>query len=213
MGQSWYDRHCLSPGIDKLCGGPEVMKLRAEVVPLAEGTVLELGLGSGLNLAFYDPQKVTKVLGVDPGVALTDLAQARMAAAPVPVELLSISGEALPQADHSIDTVLTTFTLCTIPNVYAALREARRVLKPDGKLVFLEHGLAPEPTVARWQRRLNPLWGALAGGCQLIRNPKALLEEAGWHIEEAHHEVGYGMPGPRVLTYLYRGTARPRGRA
>ena len=110
MGQSWYDRYCLSPGIDKLCGGPEVMKLRAEVVPLAEGTVLELGLGSGLNLAFYDPQRVTKVLGVDPGVALTDLAQARMAAAPVPVELLSISGEALPQADHSIDTVLTTFT-------------------------------------------------------------------------------------------------------
>jgi ubiquinone/menaquinone biosynthesis C-methylase UbiE len=189
------------------------MKLRAEVVPLAEGTVLELGLGSGLNLAFYDPQRVTKVLGVDPGVALTDLAAARMAAAPVPVELLSISGEALPQADLSIDTVLTTFTLCTIPNVYAALREARRVLKPGGKLVFLEHGLAPEPAVARWQRRLNPLWGALAGGCQLIRDPRALLEDAGWHIEEAHHEVGYGMPGPRVLTYLYRGVARPLGRA
>ena len=91
-------------------------------------------------------------------------------------------------------TVLTTFTLCTIPNVYAALREARRVLKPDGKLVFLEHGLAPEPAVARWQRRLNPLWAALAGGCQLIRDPKVLLENAGWHIEEAHQAVAMACP-------------------
>lgn len=213
MCQSWYDRYCLSPGIDKLCGGPEVMKLRAEVVPLAEGTVLELGLGSGLNLAYYDSQRVTKVLGVDPGVALTDLAEARIAAAPVPVELLSLSGEALPHADHSIDTVLTTFTLCTIPNVYAALREARRVLRPGGKLVFLEHGLAPELPVARWQRWLNPLWGALAGGCQLIRDPLALLKDAGWHLEAAHQQAGYGMPGPKVLTYLYQGIARPRGRA
>lgn len=213
MCRAWYDRHCLSAAIDKLCGGPEVMKLRAEVVPLAEGTVLELGLGSGLNLAFYEPQRVRKVLGVDPGVALTDRAQARIAEAPVPVELLSISGEALPQANQSVDTVVTTFTLCTIPNVYAALREARRVLKPGGKWVFLEHGLAPEPAIARWQRRLNPLWSALAGGCQLSRDPKALLHDAGWRIEEADHTVGYGMPGPRVLTYLYRGTARPLGQA
>lgn len=213
MCRAWYDRHCLSAAIDKLCGGPEVMKLRAEVVPLAEGTVLELGLGSGLNLAFYEPQRVRKVLGVDPGVALTDRAQARIAEAPVPVELLSISGEALPQANQSVDTVLTTFTLCTIANVYAALREARRVLKPGGKWVFLEHGLAPEPAIARWQRRLNPLWSALAGGCQLSRDPRALLHDAGWRIEEADHTVGYGMPGPRVLTYLYRGTARPLGLA
>ena len=209
MGQSWYERHCLSPGIDKLCGGPEVMKLRSEVVPRAEGIVLELGLGSGLNLAFYDPARVKRVLGVDPGVALTDLAKTRMAEAPVPVELLSISGEALPQADQSVDTVLTTFTLCTIPNVYAALREARRVLKPTGKLVFLEHGLAPEADIARWQRWLNPLWGALAGGCQLLRDPLQLLTDAGWTLDAEAGVVGYRMPGPKILTYLYEGVARP----
>ena len=126
---------------------PEVMKLRAEVVPLAEGTVLELGLGSGLNLAFYEPQRVRKVLGVSPRVApLTDQAQARIAEAPVPVELLSISGEALPQANQSVDTVLTTFTLCTIANVYAALREARRVLQsPAVSGFFLSMDWRPEP--------------------------------------------------------------------
>ena len=148
-----YDRWLLSPAIDRLCGSPEVMALREEVVPEAEGEVLELGMGSGLNLALYDPERVRRVVGVDPGEHITRLARQRMAAAPVPVELLGLSGEAIPADDHAFDTVVVTFTLCTIPDVYRALGEIRRLLRPGGRLLFAEHGLAPDPDVRRWQRR------------------------------------------------------------
>ncbi|MDZ7825905.1 MAG: class I SAM-dependent methyltransferase [Gammaproteobacteria bacterium] len=145
---SLYDRYILSPMIDRMCGTREVMDLRAEVVPEAEGQVLELGLGSGLNLGLYDPEKVRRVTGVDPGENITALARERIAAVPFEVEMLGLSGESVPADDHSFDSVVVTFTFCTIPDVHRALGEVRRLLKPGGRLLFAEHGLSPDPAIA-----------------------------------------------------------------
>lgn len=201
-----YDRYLLSPAIDRMCGSPEVMTVREEVVPQAEGDVLELGMGSGLNLRLYDPGRVRRVVGVDPGEHITALARRRMETAPVPVELLQLSGESIPADDHGFDTVLVTFTFCTIPDVYRALGEVRRLLKPGGRLLFAEHGLAPDPAVQRWQRRVNPLWRALAGGCHLTRDTVRLLEDGGFRMLPGLR-ADHAMAGPRIATWVSRGAA------
>lgn len=205
---SLYDRFLLSPMIDRMCGSPEVMEVRREIVPLAHGDVLELGLGSGLNLGLYDPARVRRITGVDPGVHITALAEARMRESPFEVELLTLSGEEVPAVDARFDSAVVTFTLCTIPNVYRALDEVRRLLKPGGRLYFVEHGLAPDPSVQRWQHRIEPLWKCLAGGCHLTRDPERLLEDAGFRIEGLR--AGHAMPGPRIATWVTRGVAVAR---
>lgn len=201
-----YDRYLLSPAIDRMCGSPEVMSLRAEIVPEAEGVVLELGMGSGLNLSLYDPSRVRRVVGVDPGEHITALARQRMEEAPVPVSLLRLSGESVPADDHGFDTVVVTFTFCTIPDVYSALGEVRRLLKPGGRLLFAEHGLAPDPDVQRWQRRVNPLWRTLAGGCHLTRDTVRLLEDGGFRMLSGLR-ADHAMAGPRIATWVSRGAA------
>jgi len=179
---------------------------RQRVVGAAEGRVLEIGVGSGLNFAFYGAA-VTSVIGLEPSPALLRMARARASSAQVPITLLDASAEAIPLDGDSIDTVVTTWTLCTIPNAPLALAEIRRVLRPGGALRFVEHGRAPEPGVARWQDRLDPLWRRIAGGCHLNRKMDDLILGNGFRIEALEHAR---LPGPRTHTFLYEGSARPR---
>jgi ubiquinone/menaquinone biosynthesis C-methylase UbiE len=179
---------------------------RNRVVPAAEGRVLEIGVGSGLNLPFYT-RKADHVIGLDPSPRL--LSMARQAARPSigAVEFVEGSAEAIPLEDRSVDTVVTTWTLCSIPNAPGALREMRRVLKPGGRILFVEHGRAPDASVRWWQDHLNPAWKRLGGGCHLNRAIGTLIEGAGFQFERI--ETGY-MRGPRPTSFMYEGSARPR---
>ncbi|MBI5262758.1 MAG: class I SAM-dependent methyltransferase [Bradyrhizobium sp.] len=183
----------------------QLTPFRQHVAGSAEGRVLEIGVGSGLNFPFYG-RGVSSVIGLEPSPSLLHRARSRASSAPVPVSLLDASAEAIPLDDHSVDTVVTTWTLCTIPDSAHALAEVRRVLKPSGRLLFVEHGRAPEPSVARWQDRLDPLWSRLAGGCHLNRKMDDLVTGAGFRIEQLQHAR---LPGPRTHTFLYEGSARP----
>jgi len=176
---------------------------RQRVISLARGRVLEIGIGSGLNLPYYTAH-TTEILGLDPHPKL--LAMASQMVSSVPAKIVGGSADSIPVGDATVDTVVTTWTLCTIPDVMAALREMRRVLKPDGQLLFVEHGLAPDEGVRRWQHRLTPLWKGIAGGCHLDRPIESLIRGAGFDI--AHMETGY-MPGPKPMTFMYEGLARP----
>jgi ubiquinone/menaquinone biosynthesis C-methylase UbiE len=165
--------------------------------------VLEIGMGTGRNLPFYDRSRITQLVGVDPALQMHSLAQRRSDQAGLDVELVGLTAERLPLPDESFDTVVCTYTLCSIPNPVAALREVWRVLKPGGQFLFCEHGRAPDASVARWQRRIQPLWTPMMGGCHLDRDVPALLREAGL---QAVLDQGY-LPGPKVLTYHYWGRA------
>jgi ubiquinone/menaquinone biosynthesis C-methylase UbiE len=178
---------------------------RQRVISAAEGRILEVGVGSGLNLPFYS-EKADHVFALDPSPRLLDRARKEAGRARCPVDLLEGSAEAIPLQDHSVDTVVTTWTLCTIPAVSAALGEMRRVLKPAGRLLFVEHGLAPEDSVRRWQDRLTPLWKRIGGGCHLNRSITGLIEAADFRIDRL--ETGY-MKGPKPMTFMYEGRARP----
>ncbi|KFJ90138.1 phospholipid methyltransferase [Pseudomonas sp. 1-7] len=199
-----YDRHILPHLIDFACGMGAVMKARSQLVPQARGRVLEIGIGSGLNLSFYDPQRVEVVVGVDPSAAMQRLARERAARCQVPVEMIALELGQIQAEDASFDDIVCTFTLCTIPDALAALKEMRRVLKAGGRLLFCEHGLAPDLPVVRWQKRLTPLWKPLAGGCHLDRDIPALIGAGGFHIREL--STGY-LKGPRPMTHVYRGWA------
>jgi ubiquinone/menaquinone biosynthesis C-methylase UbiE len=168
------------------------------------GTVLEVGFGTGLNLPHY-PRTVTKVVGVDPSHRSAQLARKRMAEAPFPVEMVGLSAERLPVPDSTFDAVVSTFTLCTIPDVVTALAEMRRALRPGGLFHFVEHGRAHDPNVERWQKRLNGLQQTMFGGCHLNRNISALIEQAGFRIERL--ENAYLKGAPKFGAFLYRGVA------
>lgn len=200
-----YRRYVLPALIDVAMRSKVVRVERARYVPAARGEVLEIGVGSGLNIPIYGPQ-VRKLHALDPSPELLRMARRRARGAAFPVELLSASAEAIPLSGASVDTVVATWTLCTIPDPVRALREMRRVLRPGGRLVVIEHGRAPEPGVARWQDRLTPLWRRIAGGCHLNRAIDQLLEQGGF--EAAGLECGYVM-GPRLIAYFYRGAVRP----
>ena len=203
----FYARVVLPRLIDAACAAKPIRKQREKVVPLALGRVLEIGIGTGLNLPFYDAAKVDRVIGLDPAEAMLGHARKRSASLPFPVEYLALEGEHIPLDPESIDTVLVTYALCTIAEPIAALEGMRRVLKPGGKLIFCEHGMAPDASVCRWQSRLNPLWRRIAGGCHLDRDIPALIASAGFRIEEI--ESMY-LPGtPRFAGFNYWGTAAP----
>jgi len=204
VSASWYERHLLPYLIDFACGMKPVRRQREKVVPLARGRVLEIGIGTGLNLAYYDKARIERVVGLDPALEMHRLARRRMRRAGLEVELVGLSAERIPFDDAQFDTVVLTYTLCSIPDPLAALKEMRRMLKPGGRLVFSEHGAAPEASVRRWQARLNPLWSKLAGGCRLDRDVPALLAATGFRSSDL--EAAY-LPGPRPLTYNYWGTA------
>lgn len=201
---SFYDRHILPHLIDCACGLGQVMKARSQIVPRAQGRVLEIGIGSGLNLSFYDPARVTHVFGVDPAAEMQKKARERAQRTGIPVDMVPLVIEQIGAGTASFDTVVCTFTLCTIPDPVSALKEMRRVLKPGGALLFCEHGRAPDAAVRRWQDRLTPLWRPLAGGCHLNRDIPALLIAGGFHIEELQERY---LPGPRPMTYVYSGVA------
>ena len=204
---SLYGKFVLPRLIDLAMRNPEAARLRAEWLPHAHGDVLEIGIGSGLNLAFYSTQ-VRRVYGVDPSAGLLERARKRARGANVEVEFLPQSAEApLPLADASIDTAISTWTLCSVPDVAMALQQIRRVLKPGGRLVFLEHGRAPDPAIARWQNRITPAWKRIAGGCRLNRPIDALIETAGFRIGELKT---FYLRGPRLMTYTYQGLAQAR---
>jgi ubiquinone/menaquinone biosynthesis C-methylase UbiE len=179
-----------------------VREQREKVVPRAAGTVLEIGIGSGLNMAHYDKAKVTKIIGLDPSLQMQAKAKKRIADAGLEVELIGLSAEKIPLEDESVDTVLVTYTLCTIPEPVSALREMNRVLKPDGKLVFSEHGRAPDENVRRWQDRLTPYWKKLSGGCHLNRDILNLLSDGGFSSDDLQSMY---LEGPRPMTFNYWG--------
>lgn len=182
------------------------MAYRRRLIPAAEGHVLEIGVGPGFNLPLYGAA-VTRVIALEPSPKLLSMAGRITRGLPRTIELLEGSAESIPIERDSIDTVVTTWTLCTIPDVARALEEMRRVLKPSGRLLFVEHGLSTDASVRRWQHRLTPMWKRLAGGCHLNRPIEVLLEEAGFRIERL--ETGY-MTGPKPLTFMYEGSARTR---
>ncbi len=176
------------------CAGPSIMKQRAKVVPLAAGRVLELGIGGGLNLSFYDPVKVSEVVGVDPSPELRARAEQAVRAEGLAVSVQAGAAESLPFEDASFDCVVCTFTLCSVASPSAAAAEARRVLKPGGRLLYCEHGLAPDADVVKWQRRLEPMWRPFAGGCHLTRPITAPIEAAGFSLGERNSMYLPGAP-------------------
>jgi ubiquinone/menaquinone biosynthesis C-methylase UbiE len=192
--------------LDFAMSQPPIMCQREKVVPRARGRVLEVGLGSGLNLGFYDAEKVDVVLGLEPSAELKERAAPRAAKADVPLEMVGLIGEDIPLESESVDTVMITYTLCTIPGVDAALAEMRRVLRPQGELIFCEHGKAPDANVARWQARVEPIWKRLAGGCHLTRDIPELLRGAGFEVRDLEQLY---LPGPRIATFNTWGTAVP----
>ncbi len=203
---SFYQQHVVPCLVHLAMRQKQHEPYRQRVVGAAEGRVLEIGVGSGLNFPFYGAT-VTSVIGLEPSSALLRMARPRESSAKVPITLLDASAEAIPLDSDSIDTVVTTWTLCTIPNAPLALAEIRRVLRPGGALRFVEHGRAPEPGVARWQDRLDPLWRRVAGGCHLNRKIDALILGNGFRIDALQNAR---LPGPRTHTFLYEGSARPR---
>lgn len=207
---SLYSRHLL-PRLMNLSMGMQILEPhRKRAAAKARGRVLELGFGSGVNLRYYDASQVSRLYALEPDAAMLELAQKRIARAAFPVEVLETGAESIPLPDHSVDTVLSTWTLCTIPDVETALAEVRRVLRPEGTFVFVEHGLSPEANVARWQHRLTPCWRRCAGGCHLDRQADSLVRAAGFALEDL--ETGY-LGRPKTMTFMYEGRAQPKHQA
>lgn len=202
---SFYDRYVLPRLTNLACGSKPTRRQREKIVHRAYGDVLEIGFGGGLNLAHYDADKVRKVFGLEPSEGMRASARARIDASRLDVELIDLPGEEIPLDDNSVDSVLITYTLCTIPDAVTALRGMRRVLKPRGHLFFCEHGKAPDASVHKWQQRANPLWRRIAGGCNMDRDIPTLLREGGFMIEDDNRMY---IPGLRVLSYNYWGAAR-----
>ena len=204
---SFYDRFILPKLLTCACSSSPMMRQRAKIVPRASGRVLELGIGMGLNLSFYDPDKVSAVVGVDPAAELRAAAVAAPRDPRLAVTIEDGTAEALPFADASFDSVVCTFTLCSVHTPAAALAEARRVLKPSGRLLFCEHGLAPDAGVAGWQRRIEPIWKRIAGGCHLTRPVAGAIAAAGFKLDRV--ESMYVPKTPRIAAWNEWGVATP----
>lgn len=202
---SLYQRHIVPHLIHTAMRSPRIAPYRAEIAGEAQGRVLEIGIGSALNLGHYGP-KVSALVGVEPSALLRRKAERALLAAAVPAELVAASAENLPFDRASFDTVVSSWTLCSITDVARALREVRRVIKPEGSFLFVEHGLSADAGVGRWQDRLDPLWGLFSGGCHLNRPIARFIEAAGFSFDSSRTEYA---EGPRILTYLYIGRARP----
>jgi ubiquinone/menaquinone biosynthesis C-methylase UbiE len=201
-----YDRYLLPPLLEMAMSAKPIRYQRKKVVPLAEGRVLEIGLGAGQNLPFYDPTKVTHLWGLEPAPEMRARAMKRARDVKFPLEFLDLKAEEIPLEDKSVDTVLVTYTLCTIPDVNRALKGMRRVLKPGGRLIFCEHGEAPDLSVRKWQDWITPTWKKIAGGCHVGRPIPQLLREGGFSVEKM--ETMYLPSTPRPLGYNYWGTAK-----
>jgi SAM-dependent methyltransferase len=204
---SLYDRFILPRLLKCACSSSPIMRQRAKLVPRAEGRVLELGIGMGLNLAYYDPAKVSAVIGVDPAAELRAAALAAPRDPNLSVAVEDGTAEALPFEDNSFNTVVCTFTLCSVHSPAAALAEARRVLKPQGRLLYCEHGLAPDPGLAKWQRRIEPVWKRIAGGCHLTRPIGPAITAAGFALRDT--DSMYVPKTPKIAAWNEWGSALP----
>ena len=202
---SLYDKYVLPKFLNCACGSKPVEYQRKKVVPNAEGIVLEVGIGSGLNLPFYDNSKVTQIWGLDPSEELSSMAKETAKNLDIDVKFISGGAEDIPLPDNYFDTALVTYTMCTIPEVIRANIEIKRVLKNTGKLIFCEHGKAPDLNIAKWQSRIDAIWGKLAGGCHLNRDIPSLLEDSGYKIIEL--DQMYLPSTPKVAGYNYWGFA------
>jgi ubiquinone/menaquinone biosynthesis C-methylase UbiE len=200
----FYDKYILPSVLNCACGSKPVRYQREKIVPHAEGVVLEIGIGSGLNLPYYRGDKVTKIIGLDPSPELNAMAEKTAAELGLSVEFILASAESIDLPDDHVDTVLVTYTLCTIPDAVRAAKEMRRVLKPEGKILFCEHGLAPDASVAKWQDRIDPLWGRIAGGCHLNRDIPKLIRSAGLSIDTM--DEMYLPSTPKFAGYNYWGS-------
>jgi ubiquinone/menaquinone biosynthesis C-methylase UbiE len=204
---SFYEERVLPHLINLACSSKPTRKQREKIVPLAEGDVLEIGFGSGLNLPFFDLQKVNKIWGLEPSAGMRRKARPMVDASKVDVEFIDLPGEEIPLEADSVDTVLVTYTLCSIPDANAALEGMRRVLKPGGRLLYCEHGIAPDENVRRWQSRLNPSWSKFTGGCNMNRDIVGLIQDSGFDI--TNDERMY-IPGAKMLSYNFWGSAMIR---
>lgn len=200
----FYDKHLLPRVVHFTCGLKPALKQREKVVPRAQGTVLEIGIGSGLNIPYYDAHKVSHLMGLDPSAEMWAIAQKNAEEHHIEAEFLEAPAEDIPVEANSIDTVVMTYTMCTIPDVDRALEEISRVLKPGGQLLFCEHGEAPDENIRRWQQRMNPLWRKLGGGCNLNRPIPRLLQRAGFQSEDL--QTMY-IPGWKPACFNYWGSA------
>jgi SAM-dependent methyltransferase len=202
-----YAKYILPRVVHLSCASNPCMRQREKVVPLASGAVLEIGLGSGLNLPFYDPSRVSRLWGLEPSAEMRQMAAGAVRALPIQFEFIDRPGEEIPLDANSVDTVLVTYTLCTIAETQPALRGMARVLRPGGRLIFCEHGAAPDASIRRWQERLNPIWKRIGGGCNLDRAIPDLLRAGGFEIDWM--ETMY-LPGWRPAGFNYWGSASPR---
>ena len=202
---SFYDKHILPRFINCACGSSPIMKQRQKVVPRAKGVVLEIGIGTGLNLPFYDSGKVERVIGLDPSEESWDLAAQRVSEVNFEVDFVGLPEGEIPLEDGSVDTILVTYALCTIPDPVAALQGMKRVLKPSGELIFCEHGKAPDANVHKWQNRLDGFWGKIAGGCHLNRDIPEILRAGGFKVN-ALDEM-YLPKSPKFASFNYWGEA------
>jgi ubiquinone/menaquinone biosynthesis C-methylase UbiE len=202
---SLYEKYVLPKFLNCACGSKPVARQREKVVPLAEGKVLEIGIGSGLNLPFYDKTKVDEIWGLDPSEELSEMARTVATQEGMKVNFISSGAEEIPLPDDHFDSVLITYTMCTIPEVIRANTEIRRVLKDQGKMIFCEHGVAPDDNIKKWQKRINPFWGKIAGGCNINRNIPSLIQESGFDIVEM--EEMYLPNTPKIAGYNFWGYA------
>jgi ubiquinone/menaquinone biosynthesis C-methylase UbiE len=201
-----YERILLPALVTGACSCSPIDKQRQKIVPAAEGVVLELGFGAGLNLPHYDASKVRKLYALEPSLGMVKRARDRVRNAPFEVEMLTETAENMSLEARSVDTVVVTYSLCTIPGAVSALESARRALKPNGRLLFCEHGLSPDQAVQRWQRRIEPVWKVIGGGCHLSRDIPALIRSAGFTIDKL--ETMYLPKSPKWAGYNYWGLAR-----
>ncbi|MDB9959121.1 class I SAM-dependent methyltransferase [Gammaproteobacteria bacterium] len=201
-----YDKYILPKFLNCACGSKPINYQRQKVVPLAKGKVLDIGIGSGLNIPFYNSDQIDKVIGIDPSHELIELAKELANDSKASIELVIGSAETIPYPDNFFDTVLVTYTMCTIPNVEIANKEMWRVLKDDGRLIFCEHGLAPDKKISKWQNRIDPFWGKIAGGCHLNRDIQKLITDAGFSFESL--DKMYIPSTPKFAGYNYWGIGK-----
>ena len=202
---SLYEKYVLPKFLNCACGSKPISYQRKKVVPMAEGKVLEIGIGSGLNLPFYDKSKLDELWGLDPSEGLSEMAKKVADEEAMEVNFISAGAEEIPLPDNHFDSVLVTYTMCTIPEVDRANKEIQRVLKSNGKMIFCEHGLAPDKNIKKWQNRINPFWKKLAGGCNINRNIPSVIQESGFDIIDL--EEMYLPSTPKIAGYNYWGYA------
>ena len=203
---SLYNKYILPKFLNCACGSKPINYQRQKIVPLAKGKVLDIGIGSGLNIPFYNSDKIDQVIGIDPSHELIELAKELANDSKASIDLVIGSAESIPYPDNFFDTVLVTYTMCTIPNVAIANKEMWRVLKDDGRLIFCEHGLAPDKKISKWQNRIDPFWGKIAGGCHLNRDIQKLITDAGFSFESL--DKMYIPSTPKFAGYNYWGVGK-----